>query len=62
MMKQADNLYIALYHSLNQMQKYTIFKEIFREEKKLIHLDGEHNMIVSSFFEKNTLVPSDSWQ
>ena len=52
MMKQADNLYTALYHSFNQMQKYTIFKEVSREEKKLIHLDGEHNMIISSFFEK----------
>lgn len=54
MMKQADNLYIALYHSLNQIQKYTIFKEISREKNILIYLDGEHNMIVSSFFEKDT--------
>lgn len=58
MMKQADNLYIALYHSLNQMQKYTIFKEISREKNILIYLDGEHNMIVSSFFEKKYLISS----
>lgn len=52
MMKQTDNLYTALCHSLNQMQKYTILKEVSREEKKLIHLDREHSMIISSFFEK----------